>query len=338
MKKLCLMFAVVLTVLLAACGEMSQQDVVEKLTTNLNDAKSYYATGVMEVDNNGQVYQYNVEVAYQQQDNYKVTLKNETTNNEQIILKNADGVFVLTPALNKQFKFQSDWPLSCSQVYLYQSLLTDILNDTEALFESTEEAYTFETKANYHGNRDLVSQKVTFDKKALTPVDVYVVDSEGQPRISMKFSSFKFDEKFEDGYFDCQQTMEYSQETMGEGVTSGQDIINVSVDELYPSYLPEGTTLVNKQAIEIEEGQRIIMTFSGNEDFTMIQEPVTYSEVEGVESVAGEPVMINGTIGALSENSITWVDGSVECFLVSETLESEELVSVAASVSNLAEK
>ncbi len=80
------------------------------------------------------------------------------------------------------------------------------------------------------------------------------------------------------------------------------------------------------------------MTFSGNEDFTMIQEPVTYSEVEGVESVAGEPVMINGTIGALSENSITWVDGSVECFLVSETLESEELVSVAASVSNLAEK
>ena len=87
MKKLCLMFAVVLTVLLAACGEMSQQDVVDKLTSNLEDAKSYYATGVMEVDNNGQVYQYNVEVAYQKPENYKVTLKNETTNNEQIILK-----------------------------------------------------------------------------------------------------------------------------------------------------------------------------------------------------------------------------------------------------------
>ena len=96
-------------------------DVVDKLTSNLEDAKSYYATGVMEVDNNGQVYQYNVEVAYQKPENYKVTLKNETTNNEQIILKNDEGVFVLTPALNKQFKFQSDWPLSSSQVYLYQS-------------------------------------------------------------------------------------------------------------------------------------------------------------------------------------------------------------------------
>ena len=30
MKKLCLVFAVMLTVLLAGCGEMSQQDVVDK--------------------------------------------------------------------------------------------------------------------------------------------------------------------------------------------------------------------------------------------------------------------------------------------------------------------
>ena len=80
------------------------------------------------------------------------------------------------------------------------------------------------------------------------------------------------------------------------------------------------------------------MTFSGDQDFTMIQEPVTYNDSVGVESVAGQPVMINGTIGALSENSITWVEGGVECFLVSETLDTEQLVSVAASVSNLAEK
>ena len=27
----------------------------------------------------------------------------------QIILRNEEGVFVLTPALNKSFRFQSDW-------------------------------------------------------------------------------------------------------------------------------------------------------------------------------------------------------------------------------------
>ena len=195
MKKLCLMFAVILTVLLTACGEMSQQDVVDKLKSNLKDNKSYYATGIMEVNNSGYVYQYGVEVIYQKDNKYKVILNNVTTNNEQIILKNDEGVSILTPALNKEFKFQSDWPLSSSQVYLYQSLITDILNDTEAVFEATDDVYIFETKANYPRNRDLVYQRITFDKKKLTPIEVYVVDSKGELGISMKFLSFGYDSK-----------------------------------------------------------------------------------------------------------------------------------------------
>ncbi len=195
MKKLCLMFAVILTVLLTACGEMSQQDVVDKLKSNLKDNKSYYATGIMEVNNSGYVYQYGVEVIYQKDNKYKVILNNVTTNNEQIILKNDEGVSILTPALNKEFKFQSDWPLSSSQVYLYQSLITDILNDTEAVFEATDDVYIFETKANYPRNRDLVYQRITFDKKELTPIEVYVVDSKGELGISMKFLSFGYDSK-----------------------------------------------------------------------------------------------------------------------------------------------
>ena len=60
--------------------------------------------------------------------------------------------------------------------FIYINRVTDILNDAEVKFESGEN-YTFEAKANYHGNRDLVSQ-ITFDKKSLTPAEVYVVDSE----------------------------------------------------------------------------------------------------------------------------------------------------------------
>ncbi|MGL4373530.1 MAG: LolA family protein [Turicibacter sp.] len=332
MKKLCLMFALVLTGLLAACGEMSQQDVVDKLTSNLDSAKSYYSTGTMEVDSNGQMYQYNVEVAYQQPNNYKVTLKNETTNNEQIILKNDEGVYVLTPALNKQFKFQSDWPLSSSQVYLYQSLLKDILNDAEVTFGATDDAYTYETVANYHGNRELVAQKIVFDKKSLAPVEVAVMDAEATPRISMKFTSFKWDEKFADGYFDCQSTMEFSQSNMGEGV---MDIITGS---LYPTFLPDGTALGNEQIVETENGNRVIMTFEGDKDFTMIQEPVSVTDLMELETVYGQPVVINGTVAALSENSITWVDRGMEFFVVSETLNEEELISVAQSMTVYYEK
>lgn len=50
-------------------------------------------------------------------------------NHEQIILRNKDGVYVVTPSLNKSFKFQSEWPYNNSQVYLLQSIVDDIKDD-----------------------------------------------------------------------------------------------------------------------------------------------------------------------------------------------------------------
>ncbi len=65
----------------------------------------------------------------------------------QIILRNEEGVFVLTPALNKSFRFQSDWPQNSSQAYLYESLVRDILQDKKNLtFEKTDKYYIFKTK------------------------------------------------------------------------------------------------------------------------------------------------------------------------------------------------
>ena len=327
MKKLCLMFTLMFTVVLAACGsELAQEDVVDKLSQHLEDADSYYATGIMDVDSNGELYSYNVEIAYQQPNYYKVTLKNDTTNSEQIILKNDEGVYVLTPALNKQFRFQSDWPLSSSQVYLYQSVLKDILGDETASFESTEEAYSFTTAANYHGNRELVEQKITFDKKDLLPTEVLVMDESSEARIKMAFTSFNWNEKFAEGFFDCQQTMSYSQDNLGEGVVS-----SVS-SAVTPAYVPDGTKLVNEQVEAVDGGDRIVMTFDGEKGFTILQQPVTVTETVEVESLYGEPMMVNGTIVAMSEDSITWIDGATEFIIVSDNLNHDELLSVYESM------
>ncbi len=333
MKKLCLMFTLMFTVVLTACNsELAQEDVVDKLSQHLEDADSYYATGVMDVDSNGELYSYNVEIAYQQPNYYKVTLKNETTNNEQIILKNEEGVYVLTPALNKQFRFQSDWPLSSSQVYLYQSLLKDILGDEAASFESTEEAYAFTTAANYHGNRELVEQKVTFDKKDLLPTEVLVMDESAEPRIKMTFTSFKWNEKFADGYFNSQQTMSYAQDSMGEGVVSSV------ATAVTPAFLPAGTKLINEQVEEVDGGNRVIMSFDGEKEFTILQQPVAIGETVEVESLYGEPMMVNGSIVAMSENQIIWIDGATEFMIASNDLNQDELLSVYESMSTVVGK
>lgn len=44
----------------------------------------------------------------------------------QIVLRNDEGVFVLTPSQNKSFRFQSNWPDNQGQVYLYETLIRSI--------------------------------------------------------------------------------------------------------------------------------------------------------------------------------------------------------------------
>ncbi len=142
----------------------------------------------MEIMSNEETFTYSLEVSYLKDDFYKVTLVNQTNNHEQIILKNTQGVYVVTPSLNKSFKFQSEWPSSSSQSYILASLLNDIKNDSEATVEEENNSYVIKTKVNYPNNSELTYQKVYFDKNMnLERVNVY--NSEDVSCIKVMFSS-----------------------------------------------------------------------------------------------------------------------------------------------------
>jgi len=330
MKKIGLMFVLGFALLLAACGNMSEDDVIEKLTANLRDATSYMAEGMMTLESDGQRYEYAIQVAFQRDGFYRVTMRNETTNNEQIILRNDEGVFVLTPSLNKKFKFQSDWPLSSSQIYLYESLLSDILNDEGRVFTAGEESYIFETVANYHGNSDLVAQIVQFNSATLTPVSAEVKDSSGTVRMSMNFTKFEFNAAISEGFFDSEATMEQTTNTM-----ATWEPVDIAETEWLPTFLPEGTTgLISRTPIDLEDGERVIMTWGGEQSFTIIQESLTRNEEWVITPITGELVLVGGVVGSLSDNTLTWVRDGIEFFLVSDTLTTDEMVSVASSISS----
>ena len=321
---------------LTSCRDMSEGDVVNKLASNLDEADTYLATGFMEVESEGQVYEYFVEVAFRQPHYYRVTMRNETTGNEQIILKNDEGVFVLTPALNKQFKFQSEWPLTSSQVYLYQSLLNDILNTETPVFTVGEEVYQFEIDAANHTNGNFASQTIHFCKSNLTPCLVEVHDTDGNVQMSMRFDSFEFNEDMTDDTFNAEAIMEVAQDVMGEGTVVS--VANVEEAQLYPTYIPAGAALVEKTTVATETGERVIMTFGGDVTFTIIQESARLREVGSTESALGEPVLVNGTIGAVSENTLAWTRSGVEFFLVSQDLSVESLIAVATSIGETYDK
>ena len=161
MKKIIILGTIIVMLFVTVgCGKKDASDVIKELDKKISSVTTYQIEGTLQITNNDDTYNYDVTVSYEKPNKYRVSLTNTSNNHEQIILKNDEGVFVITPSLNKSFKFQSDWPNNNSQVYLLESLLNDINNDSERMFEEATDGYTITTKVSYPNNTNLVKQKI----------------------------------------------------------------------------------------------------------------------------------------------------------------------------------
>jgi len=108
MKKILktILMVTIFSLVLSGCGLKNADNVINKLNKKVKNCKSYYVEGAMEIINNEDTYKYDVKVSYKKDDYYKVELTNTLNNHEQVILKNDDGVYVVTP-LSTKFKFKN---------------------------------------------------------------------------------------------------------------------------------------------------------------------------------------------------------------------------------------
>lgn len=322
MKKIILWCLVVFSAfLLAGCGK-GNQDVVKDLNNKINKSKSYYITGELEIINNEDTYTYDTEVSYRAENQFKVLLKNKTNGHEQIILRNDEGVYVLTPSLNKSFKFQSEWPYNGSQSYLLQLLIKDINDDNEKTIENTEEGYVITTKVNYSNNEELTKQKIYINKdNNITKVEVF--DNNEKVKIRMNFANIDLNATFDDNYFKLENSMK----------TSSTDETVSSIDEIiFPMYVPDNTYLSKQDKVFLNDGERVILTFAGDKPFTLVQE--TVKENTGLNVIStGELEMISDSVGYVSDSAISWISNGIEYYISSSALTQKELLSVAKSMS-----
>ncbi len=324
MKLLKKIVLVVLSVsFFTGCGVKDGTDVLKKLSNKIGDLNSYHLSGLLEIYNNENTYLYDVDVSYLKENFFRVSLKNKTNNHEQIILRNTDGVFVVTPSLNKSFKFQSEWPYNNSQSYLLHSILNDIKNDSDKIFEVNDDGYLITVKSNFSNNKDLVKEKV-FINKDMDIKMVEILDMNDIVKMKMTFDNIDYNYDYDDEFFKLESNMSVFLED--------GNIKNVLGDILYPMYIPQNTFLSGQDKVSLENGERIIMTFSGDYPFMIIQETLNYSD-DSLISVSGEPFQLIDSIGILDDSSITWISNGVEYYLVSNSLDREQLVEVANSMS-----
>lgn len=319
-----LFFLFVCLFFLVGCGKNQKDVVFKKISEKINGSNSYNLKGDLEIINNENSYQYDVEVVFLKENNFKVSLKNKTNNHEQIILRNNDGVFVLTPSLNKSFKFQSEWPYNNSQSYLLQNLLNDINNDTSYSFEENSDGYIINTKVNYSNNKELVNQKIYVNNK----YDIYKVeifDSNNLLKLKMNINNIDYNQSVNVDDFKVEKIINVS--------FNNDNIVTVSKlnDITYPMYIPQNTYLHTQDKVSKNNGERVIMTFAGDYPFMLIQE--TVNNDENYISVYGEPYQLSNSIGILDDSSLSWINNGIEYYLVSNSLNSEQLVNVANSLS-----
>ena len=124
--------------LVTGCGEKSGEDVVKSVSNKVSETTSYNLKGNMEIYADEETFTYSIEVDFLKDNFYKVKMVNQTNNHGQIILRNNDAVYVITPSLNKSFKFQSEWPENSSQAYILASIVSDINNDSAKTIEEVD--------------------------------------------------------------------------------------------------------------------------------------------------------------------------------------------------------
>lgn len=355
MRRITWVLAIIMSValVLAGCGKKDAASVVKDLNNVSDKLESkqgaYQGAGTMTLYTGEQPQEYKVEVWYKNPSYYRISLSNVQKDVTQIVLRNDEGVFVLTPSLGKSFRFQSDWPDSQGQVYLYQTLLNSIVSDNNRQFTADGDNYVFEVAANYQSSA-LVRQKIWLTKKTYEPKQVQVSDSEAKVVVDVKFDSFKFDPELNKDSFDMQKNMASgtpSESTVAEVDENGNPVAAPEDKEqadqpvaaelgdfgiIEPAYIPAGVEFKDSNKIEDSKDHSALLRYDGIYQYTIMESrPLDHT----VSLVPGKVIDLGFTAGLLSGDeqlTLTWMNDGVEFRITSANLPATEMMQIAASM------
>ena len=258
MKKIYIGIAAAVVIVIAALTFFKMKDSsLDKVIEKVKAYDKYALTCNMEMVENDELKSYLVNVSYlkeKKNEYYKVELYDKSLNQSQIIVKNPDGVFVLTPTLNQIFKFQSEWPNNSPKPYIYQSLI-ELLEKGEV--EKIKTGYQVKCEVTYPNDSRVVAQEIIFDK-SLAPKQVTVLDKDEAEIITADFTDFKTDVKLGKDNFNEKKVLE----------KSTNEYSNVSSElPLYPVALM-GSTLDSEKVSTIDGTTNHILKLYERKNFS----------------------------------------------------------------------
>ena len=300
-------------------------DVKENLT-------SYHMEANMEISSSDDKRNFFVQVDYKkdsENDLFKISILDKNINQEQIMLRNKEGVFVLTPALNQVYSFKGDYPLNGQKPYLYHSMLSALEGDYN--LEKVSDGYVLSFAPKYENSPNWVNEDVKLSTD-FKPVWVNIYDSNNSIVCSVNFTKVEFDVKFEDDDFNVEICMNKAKESAADINRSEEDLPFKVVSNLINSELSQQTEAT-------VDGKTVyILAYRGNQNFTIIQSIIDDNEEINYSAVNGTLVNFDRGIGFYNNSYLTYIYNGIKYEVYSDTLKVSEMIDIVSSLDVIEEK
>lgn len=322
-KKIMIIAAAAVVVIAFLFLLLREKPFEDRLQQTLGSLNSYLLEGVMEVAEGEDTKSYDVSVKYLKQDDqdyFRVAMKDSGMDQEQEIIRNAEGVFVVTPTLNQIFKFQGNWPSNSLKPYLLQSM-REIAADESAQIEQTEEGYQISAGVNYPNNRNFTQQEMVFSDD-LKIKSVQIFDDDHVLQMKMLFSKVDYEPGLTAEDFQVPQQLE--KETAAEPIAD-EDLPLMPMETF-------GAVLSNSSVVENDGKVQYVLEYTGEKNFTIVEEVAESEETTQTIIMSGSLVDGLNMVGRYDGNHMTSVINSVRYTIYSDDLSEEEMSAVLQSM------
>ncbi|MCL6443859.1 MAG: outer membrane lipoprotein carrier protein LolA, partial [Alicyclobacillus sp.] len=307
----------------AGCGLNGKSDMVSKLQTEQQQltTNNYTSTATMTVQMDNAAQTYHIQTWYESPDVYKIALGDANKNINQIIVHNQNGMFIVSPALQKVFRFNGNWAQNQGHIYLYDQILSQIIQSKDAKMTKQNGLYVFDVPMS--STNDVVTKEhVEIDARTMYPKRVILYDNQNKAVVTIDFKDFKTNVKF-DAANDFDPHKLVSEKTTKPTMTRLVDF----------GYIEPDVTFGDKLSIWYPSSEDdTLLRYAGDKSFTLDEWRPT-SGVDGLLNAQlvdlfGVPAMYTGTNNV---HQLIWVNNGVEFALTSSKLSLDEMRDVAIS-------
>ena len=332
-KKIVAGVLAVLVLVLAGFKLFFNKDSTPKKLMDVRDnLTSYHMEANMEINSNDDKRNFFIQVDYKKdtEDNlFKISILDKNINQEQIMLRNKEGVFVLTPSLNQVYSFKGDYPLNGQKPYLYHSMLEAL--DGDYKLEKVNDGYLLSFTPKYENSPSWVKEDVKLSKE-FKPIWVNIYDNNNSIVCTVNFTAVEFDVTQDDSNFDVEVCMDKAKESASQINRSEDELPFKVVDNLINSELSQQTQAT-------VDGKTVyILAYRGNQNFTIIQSIVEESDKVDYLTVNGNLVNFDGGIGIYNNSYLTYIYNGIKYEIYSDSLNVNEMIDIVSSLDVLEEK